>query len=141
MTAAAARVSSMDPQRPDLATVSAPPDERTAAPATVALSSTGANLSINGDTDGVGGDLLITLGQSPGFAPQIADALTQNFSRDLDELQGKIKRAVDQRREGAFIIRTHIDGFETGEIKAYGNGLYLPVRLTGGARVDYRPVK
>ena len=37
------------------------------------------NLSINGDTDGVGGDLLITLGQSPGFAPLIADALTAEF--------------------------------------------------------------
>lgn len=94
---------------------------------------------VNGDTDGVGGDLLILLGRSEGFAPLIADALTQNFTRDLTELEGKIRRAVDQRREGAFVIRTHIDGFETGEIRAYGNGLYLPVRLTGGASVDYRP--
>lgn len=79
------------------------------------------------------------LGRSEGFSALIAAALTQNFANDLSELEGKIKRAVDQRREGAFIIRTHIDGFETGEIKAYGNGLYLPVRLTGGASVDYRP--
>ncbi|OHD08862.1 DUF4403 family protein [Sphingopyxis sp. RIFCSPHIGHO2_12_FULL_65_19] len=99
------------------------------------------DLSINGDTDGVGGDLLITLGQSPGFAPLIADALTQNFARDLNELQGKIKRAVDQRREGDFVIRTRVDRFETGEIKAYGDGLFLPVRMIGGAQVDYRPAK
>lgn len=99
------------------------------------------DLVINGDTDGVGGDLLILLGRSEGFAPLIARALTQNFARDLGELQGKIKRAVDQRREGPFVIRTHVDRFEIGQIKAYGNGLYLPVRLVGGARVDYRPAR
>jgi hypothetical protein len=99
------------------------------------------DLVINGDTDGVGGDLLILLGRSEGFAPLIADALTQNFAGDLDKLQGKIKRAVNQRREGAFVIRTRVDRFETGEIKAYGNGLYLPVRMVGGASVDYRPAK
>lgn len=99
------------------------------------------DLVINGDTDGVGGDLLILLGRSEGFAPLIAEALTQNFTRDLTELQGKIRRAVDQRREGAFVIRTRVDRFETGEIKAYGNGLYLPVRMVGGASVDYRPAR
>ena len=97
------------------------------------------NLVINGDTDGVGGDLLILLGRSEGFAPLIAEALTQNFANDLGKLQGKIKRAVDQRREGAFMIRTRLDSFEIGEVKAYGNGLYLPVRMVGGASVDYRP--
>lgn len=97
------------------------------------------DLVINGDTDGIGGDLFILLGRSEGFAPLIAEALTQNFTRDLGALQGKIRRAIDERREGAFTIRTHVDGFETGEIKAYGNGLYLPVRMTGGASVDYQP--
>lgn len=99
------------------------------------------DLVINGDTDGVGGDLLILLGRSEGFAPLIAAALTQNFTNDLGKLQGKIKRAVNQRREGAFVIRTRVDSFETGEIKAYGNGLYLPVRMVGGASVDYHPAK
>lgn len=99
------------------------------------------DLVINGDTDGVGGDLLILLGQSDGFAPLIAAALTQNFANDLGKLQAKIKRAVDQRREGAFMIRTRIDGFAIGTIKAYGNGLYLPVRMAGGASVDYRPLR
>lgn len=96
-------------------------------------------LNVNGDTDGVGGDLLILLGRDEGFAPLIADALTQNFTRDLEKLEGKIRRAVDRRREGAFLIRTRIDGFAIGEIRAYGNGLYMPVRLTGGASVAYRP--
>ncbi|AJA07983.1 hypothetical protein SKP52_05280 [Sphingopyxis fribergensis] len=97
------------------------------------------DLIINGDTDGVGGDLLLVLGRSEGFAPLIAAALTQNFAHDLGELQDKIRRAVDQRREGPFVIRTRVERFETGVIKAYGNGMYLPVRMVGGASVDYRP--
>ena len=97
------------------------------------------DLVVNGYSDGIGGDLLILLGRSEEFAPLIADALSQNFTRDIAELEGKIRRAVDERHKGAFVIRTRIDGFETGTIRAYGNGLYMPVRMTGGATVDYRP--
>lgn len=97
------------------------------------------DLQVSGNTDGLKGDLLLGIAESDGFAPLIAGALTQNFTHDLEKLQGKIKRAIDQRREGAFVIRTRVDSFEIGEITAYGNGLYLPVRLIGGATVDYRP--
>ena len=99
------------------------------------------DLTILGDTDGIGGDLLLKLGQSPGFSTLIASALTQNFTRDVEELEGKIRRAVDQRREGDFEIRTTVTGFETGEIKAYGAGLYLPVRMSGSASIAYRPAR
>src|SRR3546814_18159579 len=50
------------------------------------------DLVINGDTDGVGGDLLIMLGRSAGFATLIDDALTQTFTLDLGDLQGKTHR-------------------------------------------------
>jgi hypothetical protein len=99
------------------------------------------DLRIAGDTDGIGGDLLLTLGQSPGFTALIAEALTQNFTRDVEELEGKIRHAIGERREGAFVIRTEVDRFDTGAIKAYGNGLYLPVRMAGSASVDYRPAR
>src|SRR3546814_14103266 len=58
------------------------------------------DLAINGNTDGVGGDLLIVLGRSEGFAPLIADALTQNFTYDLTELQGKIRTEDEDRKRG-----------------------------------------
>jgi hypothetical protein len=99
------------------------------------------DLRIAGDTDGIGGDLLLTLGQSPGFTALIAEALTQNFTRDVEELEGKIRHAIGERREGAFVIRTEVDRFDTGAIKAYSNGLYLPVRMAGSASVDYRPAR
>ena len=100
-----------------------------------------ADVKIMGDTDGIGGDLLLRLGQTPAFSTLIAEALTQNFTRDLAKLEGKIRRAIDERREGDFLIRTTVDGFETGAIKAYGNGLYLPVRMTGSATIAYRSAK
>jgi hypothetical protein len=95
---------------------------------------------ISGDTDGVGGDMLLTIGQSPGFSNLIATALTQNFAKDIAELKGKISRAIDTKREGDFVIHAKVDRFETGQIHAYGQGLHLPVRATGKAQISYRPL-
>lgn len=97
------------------------------------------DLAIAGDTDGVGGDLVLSLARSPGVSAVIAASLTQNFSHDLEELLGKIRRAIEEKREGDFTIRAHITQVQTGRISAHGPGLYLPVRVTGQAHIDYRP--
>jgi hypothetical protein len=97
------------------------------------------DLQVTGDTDRVTGDLLLQFANSPELSALISGELTQNFTRDLTDLEGKIRRAVDQRREGAFVIRTSINSFAIGRIAAYGNGLYLPVRVTGRADIRYRP--
>jgi hypothetical protein len=99
------------------------------------------NLGVSGNTSDMGGDLLIQLGNSPGFAQLIADALTQNFTKDLNELQQKIRSAVNLRREGDFVVRANVDSFEIGQLRAYGNGVYLPVRMVGKADVDFRPAR
>lgn len=97
------------------------------------------DLSVTGDTDGMGGDMLIALGSSPAVSMMIASALEQNLTHDLDDLLGKVRRAIEHKEEGAFAIDARIDSVETGEIHAYGQGLYLPVRATGEAHVLYRP--
>ncbi|MEC3949096.1 DUF4403 family protein [Sphingobium sp. HWE2-09] len=96
---------------------------------------------ITGSTDGIGGDMLLAIGQSPGFSELIASALTQNFAKDIDKLKGKIGNAIAEKREGDFLIRAHADRYETGEIRAYGRGLHLPVRAIGKAQISYRPAK
>ncbi|MET0371711.1 MAG: DUF4403 family protein [Sphingobium sp.] len=96
-------------------------------------------LTVTGDTDRLGGDLLLKIGNSPGFAGMIAQSLTQNFGRDLGELRVKIARAIERKREGDFTIAARIERIETGRIAAYGDGLYLPVRATGTAGVVWRP--
>jgi hypothetical protein len=99
------------------------------------------NVEVTGNSDGLFGDVALALARDPQFAPVIAEALTQNFARDLESLQGKIRAAVAERQEGALHIVTTVDSFETGEIKAYGTGLYLPVRMIGAAKVDVRQAR
>ncbi|MGE4322700.1 MAG: DUF4403 family protein [Sphingobium sp.] len=96
-------------------------------------------LTVTGDTDGIGGDLLLTLGNSPVVSTLIADALAQNFARDLDDLLIKVRAAIERKQEGDFTINAGIAEVETGVIQAFGQGLYLPVRATGEAHIAYRP--
>jgi hypothetical protein len=97
------------------------------------------DLSVTGNTDGVGGDLLLKIGNSPGVSGLIADALVQNFAHDLEDLLAKVQRAIERKQEGDFTIDARVATVETGIIQAYGQGLYLPVRATGDAHILYRP--
>lgn len=97
------------------------------------------DLKVTGDTDGVSGDLLLALGNSPGVSGMIANALVQNFAHDLDDLLRKVRHAVERKQTGDFTIEAQIASVQTGIIRAYGEGLYLPVRAIGTAHVIYRP--
>lgn len=98
-----------------------------------------ANVQVRGQTDTIGGNLLVKVAEQFSFSETIAEALSQDFARDLGELQGKIRAALDEKREGALLIRTRIDRFETGRITPYGQGLYMPVRASGNADIGYLP--
>jgi hypothetical protein len=97
------------------------------------------NLTVTGDTNGVAGDLLVGLGNSPAVSALITGALGQNFTGDLDDLLGKIRHAIAEKRVGDFVIRADLTKVETGRIEAHGQGLYLPVRVGGDARITYQP--
>jgi hypothetical protein len=96
-------------------------------------------LEITGSTDVTGGDLLLDLANAPGVDRFIAGALAQDFDRDFTELLGKVRRAIAEKREGPLVIRADIDQVSTGQLRAAGQGLYLPVRLTGTATVSVAP--
>ncbi|WP_068074096.1 DUF4403 family protein [Novosphingobium lentum] len=95
-----------------------------------------ADLAVSGVTDRTGTNLLLQLANTPGLSQTIADALAQNFAKDYNDLMGKIGRAIDEKREGNFVIRARIDNVRTGSLKAAGQGLYLPVWGTGTASVE-----
>jgi hypothetical protein len=98
-----------------------------------------ANVQVRGVSDGIGGNLLLTLAEQFSFSEPIADALEQNLAGDLAELEGKIRGALAEKSEGPLLIRTRIDTFETGRISAHGQGLCMPVSATGMASVRYVP--
>ena len=94
-----------------------------------------ADVSVRGDTNRKGADLLLKLANSPGFSQTIASALAQNFENDYGKLMGKITRAISDKREGDLVIRAKIDEVTTGKLKAAGQGLYLPVWGKGTATI------
>ena len=96
-------------------------------------------LEITGTTDMRGGDLLLRLANAPGVDSFIAAALAQDFERDFEELLAKVRSAVAEKREGPLVIRADIDQVSTGKLRAAGQGLYLPVRLTGTAAISVSP--
>jgi hypothetical protein len=96
-------------------------------------------LTVSGDTDAAGGNLLLAVANSPGFSQAIAEALQQNFTHDFDKLQGKIRRAIDARQQGDFRIAARLDQMRNGRLQPYANGLYMPVWLTGQASIAYAP--
>lgn len=95
--------------------------------------------AVSGSTDRTGGDLVIKLANTPGLSDTIARTLVQNFENDYDKLIAKIHQAIEEKREGDFVIRASIDKIQTGSLKASGRALYLPVRGTGTASITLAP--
>jgi len=93
------------------------------------------DLSVAGVTDSVRAGLLIKLANAPALSTTIADALTQNFEKDYDGLLGKVGHAIEEKRLGDLVIRAHVSDVQTGQLKAAGQGVYLPVWGQGTASI------
>jgi hypothetical protein len=97
------------------------------------------NLTVSGATDSVAGKLAVAIAGSAGFSDTIADALTQNFTRDYARLSDKIRHAIADREQGNLRIDAQLDSTQNETLEAYANGLYMPVWLTGRASVTVNP--
>lgn len=93
------------------------------------------NLTVAGVTDTTRSSLLLRLANTPVLADIISEALTQNFSRDYDQLLGKISTALSEKRIGQFVLRARVDDVQTGTLRAMGQGVYLPVTGRGTAAI------
>ncbi|TRD12345.1 DUF4403 family protein [Erythrobacter insulae] len=84
-------------------------------------------------------NVLLEIAKTRDFSSTIEDALTQNFEDDFDQLLGKVDRAVASKQFGDFTITTDIEKVSTGQITAYGEGLFLPVSAAGETQIRYVP--
>lgn len=98
-----------------------------------------AELGIHGVTSSLPTELLLRIARSPAYRATIADALTQNFENDFEDLLAKIDTALKEKRVGDIVLDASIDNVETGRLKAAGAGLYLPVEATAEAALTYDP--
>jgi hypothetical protein len=50
-------------------------------------------------------------------------------------------KAIAKRREGDFMLSAQIAGVKHGTVVPTGQGLFLPVQVTGTANIRYTPGK
>lgn len=84
-------------------------------------------------------DLLAALFADPAVRASIATGLSHDFAPDYRKVLGKVERAISERREGDFVLRSQITSVRNGRIAATGAGLFMPVAVTGQASITYRP--
>lgn len=97
------------------------------------------DVQLAAETDSVTVDLLVSLFKDGAVRETIAQGLTHDFSPDYAKVLGKARAAIGARQEGDFRITADITKVETGRLAVTGQGLFLPVRASGAARVAYRP--
>lgn len=97
------------------------------------------DLNIYGDADRLATDLLIQLLGTESVRQEIAAALRQDFQKDFDHVITAAKRAVANRQQGDFALSVRIDEVHHEPIQVTGEGLFLPVFVTGEGEIRYRP--
>lgn len=99
------------------------------------------DLKIAGRTDRKVVNLLFSLFEDPKVLEEIRVALVHDFVRDYDKVMLAAKKAIAHRREGDFSLSAEIKEVQHGSILVTGQGLFLPVSVTGDARILYTPRK
>lgn len=90
-------------------------------------------------TDSAVVNLLVALFENAAVRAGVESALTHDFSGDYAKLLAKAQQALEARREGDFLLSATITRVVNGRIQATADGLFLPVRAEGEAKIEYRP--
>jgi hypothetical protein len=98
------------------------------------------DLQIFGSTDSASANILIALMLGDAVRGEIEGSLTQDFGKDYRHVVEAAQKAIAMKRLGQFEISAKVDSVHHGVIKVTGAGLFLPVEVTGAAKVVYKPV-
>jgi hypothetical protein len=98
------------------------------------------DLQVAGQTDSSAVNLLIELFENNAVQGEIVTALTHDFGGDYARVLTAARKAISGRREGDFILDAQVTDVVNGAIQVTGQGLFLPVRADGTARIVYRPL-
>lgn len=98
------------------------------------------DLQIAANTDRLSTNLLLKVAMSPTVIAEIEGALSQDFSKDLGKLQVKIDKALTEKRLGDFVLNARFDKVAYGIVKPIGQGVYLPVAITGTGDLRFDPL-
>lgn len=99
------------------------------------------DLQIAGRTDREAVNLLFSVFMDAEVLAEISKALTQDFKKDYDKVIAAATKAIARRREGDFTLSAQISGVKHGTVIPTGQGLFLPVQVTGTANIRYTPGK
>ena len=94
------------------------------------------DLQIHGNTDGMATNLLLLLASTDSVREQIANAITEDFSKDYDKVLGKAARAIADKQVGRFRLAATIDSVTHEAVQVTGAGLFTPAVVTGRGQIS-----
>lgn len=97
------------------------------------------NLQIAGKPDSTSFGVLLAVAQSDAVRAEVANSLSEDFSRDYSKILAKAGEAIAQKRLGDFMLMTTITDVTNGVIYPAGQGLYMPVDAVGIAALRFDP--
>lgn len=97
------------------------------------------DLRIAGTTDREAVNLLFALFEDPEVLAEISKALVADFNKDYEKVLLAAKKTIAMRREGDFTLSAEVNEVSHGTVIATGQGLFLPVDVTGKANIRYTP--
>ena len=97
------------------------------------------DLGIAGQTDSNTVNLLFALFRDTAVLANVRQSLVHDFARDYRKVLGAAQNAIAGHREGDFLLKATVSNVDNGRIAVTGQGLFLPIRADGRARIGYQP--